>query len=348
MKRHASKAGDGPFQQVHDSQPPAGDDERQPVSIEQLVQQLKETADKLIRDQANRGDVKLLSTALKELRYAFKVFAPYKGRHKVTVFGSARLGADHPAYQQAVLFGRRMAEAGYMVITGAASGIMEAGHVGAGRANSIGVNILLPFEQDANTVIAGDAKLMHLKYFFTRKLLFVKESDAVALFPGGFGTQDEGFEVLTLVQTGKSHLFPIVMVDEPGGDYWRLWLEYVDRVLLKRGLISPDDMSLFQVTDSVDEAVAELLGVYRVYHSMRYVGRDLVLRLQRPLTEPVLERLRQEFADIVAGGRIEQTAALPAEANDTHLAHLPRLRFHFDRRSLGRLRQLIDAINRDG
>jgi uncharacterized protein (TIGR00730 family) len=349
MKRHARKArGSDHFEQVHDNSLHPSDDGRQPVSIEQLVLQLKETADKLIRDQANRGDVKLLSTALKELRYAFKVFAPYKQHHKVTVFGSARLGAEHPAYQQAVAFGRRMAEAGFMVITGAASGIMEAGHVGAGRENSIGVNILLPFEQDANTIIAGDAKLMHLKYFFTRKLLFVKESDAVALFPGGFGTQDEGFEVLTLVQTGKSHLFPIVMVDEPGGDYWRHWLQFVETVLLKRGLISPDDMALFKVTDSVDAAVAEVLGFYRVYHSMRYVGRDLVLRLQHGLAEPALEHLRQEFADIVEGGGIEQTAALPAEANDTHVAHMPRLRFRFDRRSLGRLRQLIDAINRDG
>src|SRR5205823_3721753 len=163
------------------------------------------------------------------------------------------LAADHAAYAQAVECSRRMAEARFMVITGAASGIMEAGHVGAGRENSIGVNILLPFEQDANTVIAGDAKLMHLKYFFTRKLLFVKESDAVALFPGGFGTQDEGFEVLTLVQTGKSHLFPIVLLDEPGGDYWRQWLHFVENVLLKRGLISPEDMALFKVTDSVDE-----------------------------------------------------------------------------------------------
>src|SRR3989441_2836042 len=241
MKRHTVRKGDDAFQQVNEDET-QHEEERQPVGTEQLVQQLKETADKLIRDQANRGDVKLLNTALKELRYAFKVFAPYRHRRKVTVFGSARLPADHPAYQQAVIFGRRIAEAGFMVITGAASGIMEAGHVGAGRESSIGVNILLPFEQDANAVIAGDIKLMHLKYFFTRKLLFVKESDAVALFPGGFGTQDEGFEVLTLVQTGKSHLFPIVMLDEPGGDYWRQWQHFVEEVLLKRNLISPHDL----------------------------------------------------------------------------------------------------------
>src|SRR6516225_6472167 len=206
MKHPANGEGGASFQHVHDEAHP---EDRPIFGIDQLVQQLKETADKLVRDGANRGDVKLLSTALKELRYAFKVFAPYRRRRKVTVFGSARLPLEHPACGQAVEFGRRLAQAGWMVITGAAQGIMEAGHVGAGRENSIGVNILLPFEQEANAVIAGDAKLMHLKYFFTRKLLFVKESDAIALFPGGFGTQDEGFEVLTLVQTGKSHLFPI-------------------------------------------------------------------------------------------------------------------------------------------
>src|SRR5438270_4060752 len=255
MKRYSLRGEGGPFEHVDDS---LHDDSRAPVGIEQLVQQLKETADKLIRDQANRGDVKLLSTALKELRYAFKVFAPYRQRRKVTVFGSARLIADHPAYAQAVEFSRRMVESRFMVITGAASGIMEAGHVGAGRENSIGVNILLPFEQDANAIIAGDAKLMHLKYFFTRKLLFVKESDAVALFPGGFGTQDEGFEVLTLVQTGKSQLFPIVLLDAPVGDYWIQWEKYVRDVLLARRLIAPQDMALFKVTESVEEAVAEV------------------------------------------------------------------------------------------
>jgi uncharacterized protein (TIGR00730 family) len=345
MKRYSLRGEGGPFEHVDDS---LHDDGRVPVGIEQLVQQLKETADKLIRDQANRGDVKLLSTALKELRYAFKVFAPYRQRRKVTVFGSARLAADHPAYTQAVEFSRRMAAARFMVITGAASGIMEAGHVGAGRENSIGVNILLPFEQDANAVIAGDAKLMHLKYFFTRKLLFVKESDAIALFPGGFGTLDEGFEVLTLIQTGKSHLFPIVMVDEPGGDYWKQWKHYVEEVLLKRGMISPPDMALFKVTDSVDEAVAEIVNFYRVYHSMRYVDGHLVLRLQHALPEPLLEKIRTEFADIVDSGSFELTSALPAEANDTHLATLPRLCFRFDRKNLGRLRMLVDTINREG
>jgi uncharacterized protein (TIGR00730 family) len=312
------------------------------------VQQLRETADKLVRDGATRGDVKLLSTALKELRYCFKVFSSYRNVRKVTVFGSARLPPSDPAYQQAVEFGRRVAEAGYMVITGAASGIMEAGNVGAGQDKSFGVNILLPFEQEANKVVRGDIKLMHLKYFFTRKLLFVKEADAVALFPGGFGTQDEGFEVLTLVQTGKSHLFPIVMVDEPGGDYWVKWQEYIHDVLLKRKLISPADMALFKVTNSVEEAVSEITNFYRVYHSMRYVGRELALRLKNWLPDALLERIGQEFADIVVTGGFRLTKALAPEANDSQAVHLARLVFHFDRRNLGRLRMLIDLINKEG
>jgi len=346
MKRNEGDGEGGAFHHVHENE--ERDDSRQPISIEHLVQQLKETADKLIRDQANRGDVKLLNTALKELRYAFKVFAPYRRFRKVTIFGSARVSSAHPAYQQAVAFSRRIVQAGFMVITGAASGIMEAGHLGAGREQSIGVNILLPFEQDANAIIAGDAKLMHLKYFFTRKLLFVKESDAIALFPGGFGTQDEGFEVLTLMQTGKSHLFPIVMVDEPGGSYWSRWRDYVEDVLLRRDMISPADLALFKVTDSAEEAVQEILGFYRVYHSMRYVRRDLVLRLKRPLAEPLLARMQKEFADIVDQGTLEQGPALPDEVGDPHLADLPRLRFRFDHKSLGRLRKLIDLINREG
>jgi uncharacterized protein (TIGR00730 family) len=347
MERNPNGEGVDPFENFHEEDTPP-DEGRKPVTTEQLIQQMKETADKLLRDRAPRGDVKLLNTALKELRYCFKVFASYRQRRKVTVFGSARLPLDHPACRQAVEFGRRMAAAQFMVITGAASGIMEAGHVGAGRENSIGVNILLPFEQAANAVIAGDQKLMHLKYFFTRKLLFVKESDAIALFPGGFGTQDEGFEVLTLMQTGKSQLFPIVMVDEPGGDYWLHWQRYIKEVCLARGLIAPADLALYRITDSVDEAVAEITQFYRIYHSMRYVRGHLVLRLQRRLSDETLRRIREEFRDIVESGTFEQTAALPEEANDPHLAALPRMRFRFDRCSMGRLRMLVDVINREG
>jgi uncharacterized protein (TIGR00730 family) len=319
-----------------------------PSGVEEYVTQIKETADKLIRDRAGRGDAKLLATAVKELRYCFKVFAAYRGRRKVTVFGSARTRSDHPAYRAAVEFGRRVAADGWMVITGAGNGIMEAGHVGAGRENSFGLNIMLPFEQSANPVVTGDPKLMTLRYFFTRKLMFIKESDAVVLFPGGFGTHDEAFEALTLIQTGKSHLFPVVMVDEPGGTYWAQWQRFVEEGLLNRGYISPADRYLFRVTDSVEEAVQEVTGFYRVYHSMRYVRGNLVLRLRRPLSDRLLDQVRWSFADILTGGTFEQTAALPEEANEPDLSELPRLTFRFDRHAIGRLRQLVDLINAEG
>lgn len=323
------------------------DDPKPPTGLESFVQQIKDTADKLILDGASRGDVKMLSTALRELRYSFKVFSEFRNVRKVTVFGSARTKPEHPSYQAAVEFGRKMAQAGYMVITGAAAGIMEAGHVGAGREMSIGINILLPFEQSANPIINNDPKLMHLKYFFTRKLLFVKETDAVVLLPGGFGTLDEGFEVLTLIQTGKSHMFPIVFLDEPGGDYWKPIIEFFHDRLLSRGLISPADLHLFKHTDSVDEAVAEVQKFYRVYHSMRYIRDRLVFRLQKSLSEAKLQQINDEFRDILVDGTFEMTEAHPHEVNDTHIADLPRLRFQFDRHKLGRLRLLIDTINSD-
>jgi uncharacterized protein (TIGR00730 family) len=347
MEANGKMDGQDSFHRIHDNEL-HHEGTYQKLGVEDMVRQIKETADKLMVDHATRGDVKLLSTALKELRYCFKVFSGFREHRKVTVFGSARTRPDNPSYKQAVEFGRRMAQEGFMVITGAAQGIMEAGHVGAGRDMSVGVNILLPFEQEANSIIHGDRKLMHLKYFFTRKLLFVKEAAAVVLFPGGFGTLDEGFEALTLVQTGKSHLFPIVLVDEPGGDYWRQFEQFIERCLRDRGMISPEDMSLLKVTDSVDEAVAEVLNFYRVYHSMRYVDGELVLRLQRELSEATLDRIRTEFSGIVEQGTFEQGPALPQEQNETQILHLPRLRFRFDRRSLGRLRQLIDVINADG
>jgi predicted Rossmann-fold nucleotide-binding protein len=222
---------------------------------------------------------------------------------------------------------------------------MEAGHVGAGRENSFGLNILLPFESSANSVILDDPKLMNLRYFFTRKLVFVKESDAVALFPGGFGTHDEAFETLTLIQTGKSHIFPLVLVDEPGGHYWNTWQHFIDEALLKPGYISEADRAFYKITDNVDDAVNEVVQFYRVYHSMRYVRQDLVLRIKRPLSESALEEISKEFADIMEG-TIQQVEALPAEANEPTLAHLPRLKFRFDRHGHGRLRMLIDAVNR--
>jgi len=317
-----------------------------PQTSEDFVREIKEAADKLLADGASRGDVKLLCTAFKELRHCFKVFGRYRGKRKATVFGSARTPADHPTYQQAIEFGRKMAEAGWMLVTGAGAGIMEAGHVGAGRDASMGLNILLPFEQSANPVMAGNDKLMTMRYFFTRKLMFVKETDAIILFPGGFGTHDEGFEVLTLIQTGKSHLFPIVMVDEPGGTYWSKWHEFIDSELKGNGLISPADTSLYRITHSVDEAVNEVVGFYRVYHSMRYVRKDLVVRLTQPISDATLERLNAEFKDIIWEGSIERAEADELEANEPELASLPRIRFRFDRHGHSRFRQMIDLINR--
>ena len=310
-----------------------------------LIDEIKETADKLARDQASRGDLKILSRAMRELRYAFKVFTPYRRRRKVTVFGSARTPPGHPIYEAAARFGRQLAEEGWMVLTGAGGGIMEAAHVGAGREMSMGVNIMLPFEQSANYVIFEDEKLINLKYFFTRKLLFVKEVHGIALFPGGFGTQDEGFETLTLVQTGKRDIMPIVLVDEPGGGYWKAWDRFVREQLLDRGLISPEDLSLYKITDDMDEAVEEILGFYCVYNSMRYVRNKLVLRLHVDPPDTFVERLNVEFADIVESGKITKANPHRLEADDKHLAELPRLAFRFNRRNLGRLRQMIDLIN---
>jgi uncharacterized protein (TIGR00730 family) len=310
-----------------------------------LIEEIKEIADKLARDNATRGDLKIIVRSLKELRYAFKVFTKFRRQRKVTVFGSARLQPDHPIYQQAVEFGRFVAGAGWFVVTGAGSGIMEAAHVGAGREMSMGLNIMLPFEQSANDVIVDDPKLVNLKYFFTRKLLFVKEVHAVAMFPGGFGTLDEFFETLTLIQTGKRDLMPIVCIDEPGGGYYDELLDLINSRLLRNGLISPEDLSLFAVTTSVKKAFAEIMKFYHVYNSQRYVRDELYLRLHREVDDELLDRLNSEFSDLLVRGTIRRAAAHAFEADDEHLTDLPRLALHFNRRSYGRLRQLIDVIN---
>ncbi len=310
----------------------------------QYVRELMVTAIRLLEDDAPIADVRLLNAAVRELRYAFRTFARYRGVRKVTTFGSARTTDTEPAYRQAEAFARRVAEAGFMVITGAGGGIMRACQEGAGRAHSFGVNIRLPFEQKPNEFIADDPKLMTFKYFFTRKLLFVKEADAVVMFPGGFGTLDEAYECLTLVQTGKAGPVPIVFVDAPGGRFWSSWLDYVKDHLLKGGLISEEDLALFHVTDNATEAVEEIRGFYRVYHSSRYVGERLVLRLTRAPQAPLLERVQSDFADLAAGGRFQLSTALPEEdVDDT--SSLPRLVFPFNRANFGRLRRLIDVLN---
>ena len=326
---------------------PAGVNDEQRRRIGDLIERIKESADKLVLDNTSRGDLKILSRTLRELRYAFKVFSPYRGRRKVTVFGSARTQKFEPAYEQAVRFGKAMADHHWLVVTGAASGIMEAGHLGAGRENSMGLNIMLPFEQYANPIIRGDHKLVHMKYFFTRKLMFVKECHAVCCLPGGFGTLDEGLEVLTLLQTGKRDLVPVVFLDAPGDGYWQDFQQFVLKRLKAPALISPEDISLYKLTDNVDEAVAETLTFYRVFHSMRYVKHRLVFRLNRRLSEETLETINVQFEDILSSGRFNQRELLPDERDEPDLAHLTRLVFHFNRRSLGRLRQLVDVINLD-
>ncbi len=326
---------------MNETQPPPP-----PKRIAELIQTIKESADKLADDHTSRGDLKIISRTLRELRYAFKVFSPYRHSRKVTMFGSARTLPDQPAYQQAVEFGHAMAAQGWFVVTGAASGIMEAGHAGAGREHSMGLNILLPFEQSTNPIITGDRKLVYMKYFFTRKLMFVKESDAFCLMPGGFGTLDEGLEVLTLLQTGKHDIMPVVLLDEPHGNYWTAFDQFVRDQLLDRGMISVEDLSLYRQTNRVEEAVEEVLRFYTVYHSMRYVRANLVLRLQRPPSESLLEEINDRFRDILLRGRFTVSSPLPEEHEETELAALPRLVFAFDHRSFGRLRQLIDCINR--
>jgi uncharacterized protein (TIGR00730 family) len=278
--------------------------------------------------------------------YAFKIFAPYRGVRKVTIFGSARTSEEQPEYLQAQAFAQAISRQGWMVITGAGDGIMKAGQGGAGREKSFGVNIRLPFEQVANEFIQNDSKLVTFRYFFTRKLIFVKETDAIALFPGGFGTMDEAFETLTLMQTGKSNLLPVVCVDRPGGDYWKAWDGYVQGALLARGLISSQDISLYRVTDRLDEAVDEVTGFYRNYHSSRYVGDQLVIRLRHAPDGEVLDRLNRDFGDLLTKGAITVSPPFPEEAGEPALAGLPRLVLQFNRHDVGRLRQLIDALNR--
>ena len=310
-----------------------------------LIEELIISALRLARHDVSVAELKLLNRAVKELRNAWRVFRPYTNRRKVAVYGSARTHPDEPEAKAAERFSRRMVEEGFMVITGAGDGIMGAAQKGAGADNSFGLNIRLPFEQEANDTIGGDHKLVPFNYFFTRKLTFVKESEGFALFAGGFGTMDEGFEVLTLIQTGKTAILPIVLVDAPGARYWRVFESFLREELLSRRLISEDDFALFRITDDIEEAVHEFKHFYRVFHSYRFVRDRLVIRLQRRLTDGHLAKLNTDFADIVKSGSIVQSEALPEEADEESLTHLPRLVFTPHRRNYGRLRRFIDAIN---
>ncbi len=314
----------------------------------QLVREILVTGVKLLEDRADRGDLKIVRTAMKEMRHAFRIFARLRGHRKVSIFGSARSKPSDPESQAARKMGRLLAEAGFMVITGAGDGIMGAAHEGAGREQSIGLNIQLPFEQHANPTIKGDPKLMNFRYFFTRKLFFVKESDAIILMPGGFGTLDEGFETLTLLQTGRSEPKPVVLLDTAGKDYWEKWLEFIRTSVVGQGFISPEDLKLFELTRTPERACASIRRFYHRYHSLRYVEgrRLLIIRMNGPLSATHLDRLNDQFSDVLSGGRIETTPPHPEEADETDLLELPRISLPFDQYHFGRLRELIDAINR--
>lgn len=296
-------------------------------------------------EEIERLDWKILTATLEDLEKGFQGFHAYRHIRKISIFGSARLASNTPEYQMAAKFAHCVTQLGFMVITGAGGGIMQAGNEGAGKNNSFGLNIQLPFEQNANPAIDGDEKLIQFKYFFTRKLFFLRESDAIALFPGGFGTQDEAFETLTLCQTGKYGPAPLVLIDQPGGDYWHNWSQYITQHLVARGLVSEDDPSIYTVTDNLEVACQTICDFYRVYHSSRYVRNRLVMRFNYELSDAVVAQLNDEFSDILRQGKIEKTQAFPEEKGD-ETTHLPRLVLDFNPKNSGRLYQMINQINR--
>jgi hypothetical protein len=310
-----------------------------------LIAEMLVTTLRLHRDHPDRADLKLVNAAVKEMRYSFLVFGQYRGIRKLSVFGSARTPVDDPNYLLAADLARHMSGTrGWMVITGAGPGTMEAANLGAGGNASFGVNIRLPFEAEANPYV-DDARLINFKYFFTRKLMFVRESHAFALFPGGFGTLDETLEVLTLTQTGKAPLQPIVLIEAPGTGYWQGWIDFVMGTLLPQGMITPDDLNLFTFVTDAAAAATEVCGFYRNYHSQRYVGDDLVLRMARAPGPDTLEELNDEFDGIVESGRIEVVGASDAERTEDDHPDLGRVKLRFDRRNHGRLRLLVNRLN---
>ena len=300
---------------------------------------------RLAKDNAERGDLKILNRTLQELRRAFAIFAPYRHVRKVSIFGSTRVPESDPYYHLARSVARELTQAEFMVITGAGPGIMQAGHEGAGRERSFGVNIRLPSVQDANPFIRNDPKLMNFHFFFTRKLMFVKEADAVVIFPGGFGTHDELMESITLAQTGKTRLVPIILVDLPDGTYWSRWQEFLRDDVMSRGYINEREMTFFRIRTDAEAVVREIANFYRNFHSYRFVKHDLVIRLNYPPSPELIGRLNREFADIVSGGKVRQSEPFAAEANDAGTLHLHRLVMRFNREDYARLRQMIDVIN---
>ena len=313
---------------------------------EVLIAEMMRTIARLAGDETSRGDLKILNRTLKELRRAFKVFAPYKSVRKVSIFGSTHVRESDPYYDLARQLASRLAQENLMVITGAGPGIMQAGHEGAGRESSFGVNIRLPAIQVANRFIRDDPKLMSFHFFFTRKLMFVKEADAVVIFPGGFGTHDELTESLTLAQTGKSQIVPIVLMDLPGGQYWKEWQRFLRELMFSRGYISGKEFSFFKIADNVEAVIDEIETFYRNFHSYRFVNRTLIIRLNHPPVPTLIETLNQTFSDILMSGRIEQTEPLVGESDEPDTLHLHRLSVPFNRVDFPRLREMIDVINR--
>lgn len=292
------------------------------------------------------ADLKLMRTTMKEMRYTTKVFGQYRNRKKVTIFGSARTEPSLEIYKKCVEFSRLLADAGYMVITGGGGGIMQAGNEGAGAENSFAVNIRLPFEQETNPVMSKDDKVLVYKYFFNRKVAFLKEANAVALFPGGFGTLDEAMETLTLVQTGKNPPIPLVLIDNDEGDFWGPWLDFIKKTLLGKGYISGEDFSLFTITKDPAEAVRLIDEFYQVYHSSRFIGETFVIRLNKPLSEEKLAVLGEEFGEIIQeGSRLTLSGPYPEEKDEPDLLNLPRLSFAFNRRNFGLLKAFIRRLN---
>jgi uncharacterized protein (TIGR00730 family) len=314
---------------------------------EVLITEMIRTLVKLAADGTNRGDLKILNRTLKELRHAFRVFAPYTSVRKVSIFGSTHIQESDPYYHLARDLAKRFAQEGLMVITGAGPGIMQAGHEGAGPEHSFGVNIRLPAVQQANRFIKDDSKLMNFHFFFTRKLMFVKEADAVVIFPGGFGTHDELSEALTLAQTGKSQIVPIILMDLPGQAYWKAWERFLREAVLSRNYISGQEFSFFKIIDNVDDTVQEIKTFYRNFHSYRFVRHDLVIRLNYPPAPTLIDTLNQTFTNVLKGGKITRTEPLAEEADDPSTLHLHRLRVPFNREDFARLRQMIDVINRE-
>jgi len=311
-----------------------------------IVREMILAALKAGQENVDRADLKLMNSTLKEMRFTAKVFGPYRPVRKVTVFGSARTRSDETIYKMAKELGRKLAEADYMVITGGGPGIMQAVNEGAGSEHSFGVNIRLPFEQKANPVVDGNPRSITYKYFFNRKVAFLKESDAVALFPGGFGTLDEAMETLTLVQTGKRAPLPLILLDSPGGTYWLSWVDFLKKELLVRQYISGTDFDFFELVDSADAAVEKIGRFYHRYHSMRYVDDQLVMRLTSEIPQEEAAELKRRFSDILKPqGDLRLSKPLPEEADEPEIANLPRLVVDFNRQDLGRLRKLIDAIN---